>query len=528
VSKTPTSPLPDPTPSSNRIRRRTIFPLIGAAAVAAALAPAATLASVEGASVAATELLATQAGNLVGNPGGSFANYQISNPSAAVTTLNLFYSPSDSSFSAGIGFNVYQSGTKLASVTGASLPLTATFTPSASGGPVLVQVFNYSTQTINYSLSSSLAPVVLPPGTAHARFVYVGTYTSPNSAQGIYVFKMDPGSGSLTWIQTVPTENPSFLAIDPQQKYLYSTNENGMLNGKPNGAISAWAIDPAKGTLSPLNQQLTNGTYPAHISVHPSGKYLLGSNYGTGTFPIYPILGDGRLGPMSDVAQDQGVGTGTNPGRQEGPHAHMILTDPTGSHVVGVDLGADKMMVWTLNLATGKLSPNTVPYGQVASGSGSRHAAFHPTSKFAYVISEMGSSITAYSYDSSRGAFTWTQTVSTLPPDFSGNSSTAEIRVHPSGRFVYGTNRGHDSVVAFSIDQNTGKLTLVGWQPTLGKTPRGMNIDPSGTFLYAGNQGSNTIGVFRVNLATGQLVPTGQLVQTLVPVDIEFGGVTGA
>ena len=363
-----------------------------------------------------------------------------------------------------------------------------------------------------------------------ARFVYVGTYTFPNTAPGgtqqstalgIYVYRMDPADGGLTSVEVVPTDNPSFLAIDPALKRLYSTNENGIVNGQPAGRVSAWAIK-GNGKLNFLNTELTDGTFPAHLSVHPSGKYLLGSNYGTGNFPIYRLRADGSIGAMTDTFQDEGDGTGPNPARQEGPHAHMIITDPGANHVFGVDLGADRVMAWNLDLATGKLSPNTVPHASVASGSGCRHMAFHPTSKFAYVIDELVSSITAFSYDPTRGAFIWIQTVSTLPPDFTGTSTCAEIRVHPNGQWVYGTNRGHNSVAMFAINPDTGMLSVLGWESTQGQIPRGMNIDPSGTFLYAANQNSNTIVVFRFR-SNGTLEPTGEVIESPTPVDIEFG-----
>jgi len=373
------------------------------------------------------------------------------------------------------------------------------------------------------------------PSRAVARYVYVGTYTAPNTAPGgvvpstalgIYVFKMDPRDGGLDFVQVVDTPNPSFLAIDPANQFLYSTNELGP-GQKPNinedkGLFSAWAINPANGNLSFLNDVSSDGTYPAHLSVHPSGKYLLGSNYGTGNFPVYPILSNGKIGTKAFDFQDTGNGTGPNPDRQEGPHAHMILTDPSQGHVFGVDLGADKVMAWTLDLGTGELTPNTVPYAGVASGAGCRHMAFHPSKNFAYVINELVSSIDAFSYDPERGAFIWLQTISTLPAKFTGTSTTAEIRVHPNGQWVYGTNRGHNTVAIFDVDQATGKLSVLGWESTRGAIPRGMNIDPSGTFLYAGNQNSDSIAVFRINHANGKL-SLSDLVHTPVPVDIEFG-----
>ena len=364
------------------------------------------------------------------------------------------------------------------------------------------------------------------PPTAEARFVYVGTYTAPgvppggthpSTALGIYVFRMDPHDGDLTPIQLVTTDNPSFLALDPTLTHLYSTNEN------VGGRFSAYAIDHAHGTLSFINTQPSQGDFPAHLGVHPSGAYLLGTNYGTGNYPIYRILADGSIGPLTDNFQGVGNGTGPNPARQEGPHAHQILTDLDAGHVFGVDLGADKVNVWTLDLGAGVLVPNTVPFAPVASGSGPRHMAFHQSRKFAYVLDELASSITAFTYDPARGAMVWLQTISTLPAGFTGANTTAEIRIHPGGRFLYNTNRGHNSVAMFEIDLDTGKLRVIGWESTRGEWPRGMNIDPSGTFLYAANQNTDTIVVFNIDRANGKLKPTGAVVHTPTPVDVEFG-----
>ena len=258
--------------------------------------------------------------------------------------------------------------------------------------------------------------------------------------------------------------------------------------------------------------------------MHPSGKYLLAANYTSGDFPVFPILSDGSIGTKTDEFQSVGNGTGPNPARQEGPHAHQILTDLDGMHVFGVDLGADKVNVLHLNPGTGVLTPNTVPFAPVASGSGPRHMAFHPNRQRAYVLDELVSTITVFNYDPVRGAFIWLQTISTLPKSFTGTNTTAEIRIHPSGRFLYNTNRGHNSITMFGIDQQTGRLKVIGWQSTRGEWPRGMNIDPSGTFLYAANQNTDTIVVFRINRGNGELKPTGAVVHTPTPVDVEFGG----
>ena len=343
------------------------------------------------------------------------------------------------------------------------------------------------------------------PTSAEARFVYVGTYTAPgvppggthpSTAVGIYVFRMDP-DGGLTPLQVVPASNPSFVALDPTLTHLYSTNEDLA------GGVSAYVIQ-GNGLLSPLNSQPSDGSFPAHLSVHPSGQYLLASNYGTGNYPIYPILADGSIDDKVFDFQGEGNGTGPNPARQEGPHAHQILTDLDATHVFGVDLGADKVNAWNFDLGTGVLTPNTVPFVPVASGSGPRHMAFHPSRQHAYVLDELVSSITAFAYDPVRGAFIWLQTISTLPRGFTGSNTTAEIRIHPDGQFLYNTNRGHNSVTMYEIDSDTGKLSVIGWQSTRGEWPRGMNIDPSGTFLYAANQNTDTIAVFRIQPSNGK------------------------
>jgi 6-phosphogluconolactonase len=369
------------------------------------------------------------------------------------------------------------------------------------------------------------AAVAARPSSAEARFVYVGTYTAPgippggthpSTAVGIYVFRMDPTDGRLTPVQIVTTDNPSFLALNPTLTHLYSTNENA------GGRFSAYAIDQGNGTLTFLNTEPSHGDFPAHLNVHPSGAYLLGTNYGTGNYPIYRINANGSIGALTDNFQGEGNGTGPRPDRQEGPHAHQILTDPSVGHVFGVDLGADKVNAWTLDLGTGVLTPNTVPFAPVASGSGPRHMAFHQTRNLAYVLDELASTITAFHYEPARGALVWLQTISTLPPDFTGANTTAEIRIHPSGEFLYNTNRGHNSVTMYSIDPDNGSLRVIGWQSSLGEWPRGMNIDPSGTFLYVGNQNTDTIAVFRINMSNGRL-KQGFLVHTPTPVDIEFG-----
>ena len=363
------------------------------------------------------------------------------------------------------------------------------------------------------------------------RFVYVGTYTFPGTApggthqsqaKGIYLFRMNASNGGLSPLQRQPfimAPNPSYLALDPGLQHLYSVNE------MTEGGVSAFTINQANGTLTPLGGLVpTNGQDTTHLSVQPSGQYLFAASYTSGTFQVFRINADGSIGDLTDNFQSIGNGTGPNPDRQEGPHAHQILTDLDGNHVFGVDLGADKVNVWNLDPDTGKLIANTVPFAPIASGSGPRHMAFHPDRQHAYVLSELASSVTVFDYDPLRAAFIWKQTISTLPPDFTGTNTTAEIRIHPNGRFLYNTNRGHNSVTIFEIEPDTGELEVIGWESTRGEWPRGMNLDPSGSFLYAANQNTDNIAVFQIDPASGKL-QFSSLVSTPTPVDVEFGPV---
>jgi 6-phosphogluconolactonase len=391
--------------------------------------------------------------------------------------------------------------------------------------PLLGGAVALATVAPNPTAADPSGPFGKPPA-AKARFVYVGTYTFPGTApggthqsqaKGIYVFRMNASDGGLTLLQVAEIPNPSYLALDPTLHHLYSVNEMTA------GAVSAYVINQANGMLTPLNTLVpTNGQDTTHLSVQPSGQYLFAASYTSGNFQVFRILGDGSIGTMTDNFQSVGNGTGPNPARQEGPHAHQIITDLDGNHVFGVDLGADKVNVWNLDSGTGKLIANTVPFAPVASGSGSRHMAFHPDRQHAYVLSELASSVTVFSYDPVRAAFIWQQTISALPADFNGTNTAAEVRIHPSGRFLYTTNRGHNSVAMFEIEPETGQLEVIGWESTRGQWPRGMNIDPSGNFLYAANQNTDNIAVFRIQLSNGKL-KFSTLVNTPTPVDVEFG-----
>ncbi len=349
--------------------------------------------------------------------------------------------------------------------------------------------------------------------------VYFGTYTGPKS-KGIYVSRLDPKTGEVTEPElAATTTNPSFLAVHPNEQYLYAVGE--VWNGSQKGSVIAYRIAPQTGKLTELNQQSSGGVGPCHLNVDASGHCLLVANYGGGSIAVLPIQEDGRLGEATAFVQH--AGSSVNPQRQKGPHAHGIYPDPANRFVFVPDLGLDKVMSYRLDAAQGTLTPNHPPFTPIKPGSGPRHFTFSPDGKFAYVISEMASTITAFRYDASRGALEEIQTISTLPPDFTGNNSTtAEIEMHPSGKFLYGSNRGHDSIAVFAVDPPTGRLRWIENVSTQGKTPRGFGIDPTGHWLLAANQGSDNAVVFRLDETTGRLTPTGQILRVGAPVCVKF------
>jgi len=327
--------------------------------------------------------------------------------------------------------------------------------------------------------------------------VYVGTYTRRESfvdgkAEGIYIYHLDLASGELTYAATVTgagTVNPSFLTLAPDKRCLYAVNE--ITGGKgPHGTVSAFAVDPVTGHLRYLNQQSTHGLAPCYASIEPEGRYCLVANYETGTLCVLPVGGDGRLGEATDTVQFSG--SGPNPERQEGPHAHMIVPSPDRSFILAVDLGTDRLMVFHLEMERGRLIPADSPWTQMPPGTGPRHLAFHPHRPFAYVISELNSTVTVFHCAERQGAFEAVQTISTLPDDFKGQNLGAEIKIAPSGRFVYASNRGHDSLVIYAADQETGKLSVVGHESTQGIGPRDFTFDPSGALLLVANQDTDS------------------------------------
>ncbi len=357
------------------------------------------------------------------------------------------------------------------------------------------------------------AETVSSPGTM---LVYIGTYTGAKS-KGIYVSRFDPATGRQTAPElAVETASPSFLALHPGGRVLYAVGETASLGSKRTGAVSAFSLDAKTGKLASLNRQSSGGTGPCHLAVDQTGKCLLVANYGSGSIAALPILADGALGEPNAVIQHQG--SSVNPQRQAGPHAHFITPDPANRFALTCDLGLDQVLVYRFDPAKSALTANDPPFAAVKAGSGPRHLAFHPSGRFVFLINEMGSTLTTFAYDAKQGTLKELQSLSTLPEKFDGNSTCAEVQVHPSGKFVYGSNRGHDSIAVFGFDSASGKLTCVEHQSTQGKTPRHFAIDPTGQWLLAENQASDSVVVFRVDSTTGRLSPTGQTVSVGAPV----------
>ena len=350
--------------------------------------------------------------------------------------------------------------------------------------------------------------------------VYVGTYTGRGS-QGIYAWRFNPGSGKLAPLGlAAETVNPSFLAIHPKRPFVYAVSEVSGSRGQKGGAVSAFSMDRKTGKLTFLNSVSSKGGGPCFVTVDNTGKYVLVANYNTGSVAVLPIGEDGRLAEASSFIQHSG--TGANPRRQSGPHAHSINVSPDNRFALAPDLGLDKVLIYRFDAAKGTLAPNDPPFASTAPGAGPRHFAFHPDGRHAYVITEMGNSVQAFSWDAKRGALETLQTISTLPPDFKGQSDCAEVRVHPNGRFLYGSNRGHDSIAVFSIDRAKGTLTPIEYVPTGGKVPRNFQIDPTGGYLFAANQNSHNVVVFRIDARTGKLTPAGSELEVVSPVCVRF------
>jgi 6-phosphogluconolactonase (cycloisomerase 2 family) len=376
-------------------------------------------------------------------------------------------------------------------------------------------------------LHGGLAEAQPSANRATAQFAYVGAFTTPERrghGGGINVYRVDSASGAWTHEQLLEIANPSFLTLDRAQRFLYSVHADL-------DEVSAYGIDKQSGHITPLNRQSCGGKNAVHLSIDPTGRWIITANYGAGSVGVVRIEKDGTLGARADLVNLPGE-PGPNRKEQASSHPHNVVFDPSGRFIAVPDKGLDRIFVFRLDAETGKLTANDPPFVAAHAGAGPRHIAFHRTMPLAYVINELGSSVTTYRFDAQRGSLDPIQVVPSAPPSYTGENTGAEIAVAPSGRFVYASNRGHDSVAIFAVDRHSGTLTPMGWALTHAKSPRFFGIDPAGKFLYAANadegqggrgqQNTDTIVAFKVNQADGVLTPTGRAITVNSPCTIVF------
>jgi len=347
--------------------------------------------------------------------------------------------------------------------------------------------------------------------------VYIGTYTQ-GASEGIYRFSLDLESGEATEpVLATEAVNPSFLALHPMLPVIYAVGE---IPGQ-GGTVSAFRIDGETGDLHLLNQQSSEGGGPCHVAVAPSGRHVAVANYGGGSVTLLPVAEDGSLEAASATAQHEGSSVHQ---RQQAPHAHSVVFDPAGAFLFAADLGIDKIMSYRYDDAGGALPLNDPPSAALSPGAGPRHFTFHPNGRFAYAVNELDNTVTAFAYDAEEGTLETLHSIGTLPDNFTEPNTTAEIRVHPGGRFLYASNRGHDSIARFALNPANGRLTARGHVSTRGETPRNFNLDPTGAYLLAANQRTDNVVLFRVDPETGAPEPTGQELEIPAPVCVLFVG----
>jgi 6-phosphogluconolactonase len=358
-------------------------------------------------------------------------------------------------------------------------------------------------------------------------WVLVGTYTHRGNppearARGVYVYSMDGASGALSYVSVSPdVEDPSFLALNADYTRVYCVNEQTVRDGEYAGGVTALAFDRSTGSLGLINRQSTRGSSPCHLAVDATERTVLAVNYSSGSVCVLPIKEDGALDPVVTFVQHEG--SSVHPKRQEGPHPHSINLDASNRRAYVPDLGLDRVMIYEFDAHTGTLDPaHEQPWVRARSGSGPRHLAFHPTGRTIYVGNELDSTVAVYSVEPRHGTLREVQTVSSLPSGFAGRNSIADIHVHPTGEYVYASNRGHDSIAAFRVESESSTLTAVGHTATRGECPRNFAIDPTGTFLIAANQDSNDLFAFRIDLKSGMLAAVGDRVHAPTPVCVKF------
>jgi len=357
-----------------------------------------------------------------------------------------------------------------------------------------------------------------PAPAATPLWVYVGGKTA------IDLFRFDPATAQLTAQPDAAPIAGGFLAFSPDQRFLYAIATTVQSDKKQLGEIVAFSVNRADGRLTLLNRQPSGGDGPCFVTVDPQARNALVANYSSATVAVFPIASDGTLKAASCIIKQ--TGSSVNPKRQTHAYAHSVNLDPSGRFAFVADLGADKLFVYRFDSGSGTLAPADPPAMVIPAGSGPRHFSFDPTGRFAYLVNEMGGSVIAYSFDPKSGGLAELQQISTLPADFKGNNTSAEVLVHPSGKFIYASNRGDSNFITiFSVDAATGKLSLVGYQPSLGKTPRNFRIDPTGKFMIVANQDSGTIVLFSIDDQTGKLSPIGEPIPTVAaPICVKFLG----
>ena len=357
--------------------------------------------------------------------------------------------------------------------------------------------------------------MISAPGRAPAAdpLVFVTAF-APGEKGGIHAYRFDAAAGTLEPLRrTAGVENPFFLALSPDRKFLYSIHAK-QFGGKEDEQVAAYERVGRTGELKLLNRQSARGTAACYLDVDRTGKAVLVANYSSGSVAALPVKPDGSLGEPASFFQH--TGSSVNPQRQKEPHAHCIVVSPDNKYAFAADLGTDQILCYKLDPATAKLTPNKPPFARAPAGAGPRHLTFHPDGKRVYVVNELSNSVTVFDYDGAAGTLTAKQTIPTLPADFKGTSYCADVKVTPDGKFLYGTNRGHDSIAAFRIGDD-GKLSLVAIEPSRGKGPQNLAVTPDGRWLLCANMPGNNIAVFRIDPVTGKLKPAGEPVRQTGP-----------
>jgi 6-phosphogluconolactonase len=376
---------------------------------------------------------------------------------------------------------------------------------------------SYISQMKNLILVIAL-PFLLLPGGTKENYLIVGTYTGGKS-EGIYVYKFNSEDGTHKEVSHIKASNPSFIAVSPDEKYIYAVNEDAKEGH--GGDITAYSFNKENGILTQLNQQPTGGDHPCYVAIDKTGKWVFAANYSSGSLSVYPVNADGSLGAVS--AHITHTGSGKVQGRQDTPHVHCTFISPNNKWLYVPDLGIDKVMIYAFNARTGKLTPGSQEFAESQPGGGPRHITFHPNGKFAYVIEELAGQVLVYQYQ--KGQLKLLQRTSTLPPGQKGFAGSADIHVSPDGKFLYASNRGDfNNIALYKVDAKSGKLSILGFQSTLGNAPRNFNFDPSGNYLLAGSQNKDEIIVFNRNQETGLLTDSGNRIEVGKPVCLKWIG----